>query len=216
MPCGRAASAARERGTGVTELDVALFRVMNAAGSARWLDAFFLWLTAPPHRNLLLASLVLALSVLGGRRARTALLLGLIAVGLSDLVAAQLVKPWIDRLRPCFALPDVTLLLPRQARSPSFPSNHAANAFAVAVALRAWGRVPFLVGCGIAALVAYSRVYLGVHYPFDALGGALLGSGISLMLLHLRGSARGFHWPLPAPAVRRRGQEARVSRRKSG
>jgi undecaprenyl-diphosphatase len=113
-----------------------------------------------------------------GRVGLRAVLLVAVAVGTVDLLGAGLLKPWIDRLRPCFALSDVRLLVVRQSHSPSFPSNHAANSFAAAVVLASLGPGFAVVSYLLAAMVALSRVYLGVHYPADILAGALLGVGV--------------------------------------
>jgi undecaprenyl-diphosphatase len=75
--------------------------------------------------------------------------------------------------------------------SHSFPSGHAATSFACAIVLGAVApryRLPFLV---LAAAVAYSRLYNGVHYPLDVLGGAVLGVAIALALRFL---ARRWRW----------------------
>jgi len=92
-----------------------------------------------------------------------------VAFGLSS-VASAVVKVLVGRARPAF---DPAIALPA---SDSFPSGHATTAFGAAVAtaiLVPRLRVPALV---LAALVALSRVYLGVHFPLDVLAGALLGS----------------------------------------
>ena len=138
----------------MTAFDRGLTRAVQAADWPGWIDAFFVWLTAPPFKLLWLGGLVLVVVLAGGGRGSVAALLAVVAVAIADQVAAELVKPWVDRLRPCFALPEVRLLLPRQAHSPSFPSNHAANAFAAAVALFAWRREAGWLGLGLAALVA--------------------------------------------------------------
>lgn len=186
------------------DLDLWLFRLGNAAGAAGWLDSFFLWLTAPPARGLIFLLLAAALAILGGRRGRAAILLIVLAVTIADLAGAQLLKPGLDRLRPCFALPEATLLLPRQAHSPSFPSNHAANAFAAAVVLFTVSRTLGIGGILVAGLIAYSRVYLGVHYPSDLLGGALLGLFISLALNRLYPEFIGFVELVETSRFRRR------------
>lgn len=88
---------------------------------------------------------------------------------------SQLLKALFERTRPFHPLRDTT-----RPVSFSFPSNHASNMFALAVFLSynysrsGWFCFP------IAALVGYSRVYVGSHYPFDVLGGALWGILIGL------------------------------------
>ena len=102
----------------------------------------------------------------------------LVALGLTSLVTDQL-KQLFDRPRPPYGEDSIPSLVDIPT-SASFPSGHASTSFAAAVALAVlvpkW-RVPAL---GLAALVAFSRVYLGVHYTLDVLAGALLGAVIGL------------------------------------
>lgn len=97
-----------------------------------------------------------------------------LAIVLAALVADCGLKPAIQRERPFVATPEVRVIggLPSGA---SFPSGHAANAFAgafVLARLAPGGRVVWWL---LAAAVAYSRVYLGVHYPLDVMAGGLVG-----------------------------------------
>lgn len=97
-----------------------------------------------------------------------------LAIGVTSLIVNQVVKPMVARPRPFEAVPGVRVIDGRPSSS-SFPSGHAANAAAGALALgRIWpqGRVAAWV---IAGSIAFSRVYVGVHYPLDVLGGALVG-----------------------------------------
>ncbi|MBD3235636.1 MAG: phosphatase PAP2 family protein [Candidatus Eisenbacteria bacterium] len=155
-------------------IDTQLFLWIHETWRSPESDAFFLWLTQLRHFLWPLALAWVLLLIFGGRSGRW------IAIGLvfcllaTDQVSSQLIKPWVDRVRPCFAIEGVTALLP-QAHSPSFPSAHATNAFGVAgLVLRArGGRWWWLLI--VAMLIGLSRVIVGVHYPGDVAGGALLG-----------------------------------------
>jgi undecaprenyl-diphosphatase len=92
------------------------------------------------------------------------------AIGLADYA----VKPMVDRPRPFVADPGARVIGGKPDDA-SFPSSHSANAFAAAYVLsRALpsARLAWLI---LAALIAVSRVYLGVHYPLDVGVGALIG-----------------------------------------
>ena len=81
-------------------------------------------------------------------------------------------KPWVDRARPAVILPVAAIDMPKTL---SFPSGHAASAIAAALVItRVWKRMRALIWIA-AVLVALSRIYLGVHYPLDVLGGCVTG-----------------------------------------
>ena len=120
------------------------------------------------------------LAVAGGRRGRRAAADGLASIAVTATVVNVAVKPLWRRRRPDRAIYEVPLA--RQVRMPvssSFPSGHSASAFAFASGVAArWpnAAVPLR---GLAALVAYSRVHTGVHYPGDVIIGSLLGVSIA-------------------------------------
>ena len=96
-----------------------------------------------------------------------------LAVAISDFLGASL-KDLISRDRPCHVLANVKEIA-NCSNSFSFPSNHAINSFTFATIITcAYRNFSFFLYI-LALLIAYSRVYLGVHYPTDILSGALCG-----------------------------------------
>jgi undecaprenyl-diphosphatase len=171
----------------ILEWDRELFLWLQDAARTSWGDVFFPWLTDADHFRIPLVIFWVLLMILGGGRGRKLGILLVVSVLLTDQISASVLKPWVDRIRPCFALEDVALLIP-QSRSPSFPSSHAANSFGVAVlvglALGRWGWTALL----LALAISFSRVYVGVHYPLDVTAGALLGAGIGCLIMGSLGS----------------------------
>ncbi|MCD6727314.1 MAG: phosphatase PAP2 family protein [Solirubrobacteraceae bacterium] len=98
------------------------------------------------------------------------------------LLVAQLLSHLVDRPRPFVAHPGLVHLFAPHAADPSFPSDHATAAFAIATAIllrnRLWGALALLA----ATALAVSRVVIGVHYPMDVVAGAVLGATIALAL----------------------------------
>lgn len=103
-----------------------------------------------------------------------------VCIGLAliiDLVCVDfLLKPLIARARP-FTLREVELLISAPSGF-SFPSGHTASSFAAATAIAAFShkkKAAAAAAYALACLIAFSRMYLFVHYPTDILGGAILG-----------------------------------------
>ena len=102
---------------------------------------------------------------------------------LADYTSAQILKPFFQRLRPSHELIDEIRLLVSRGGKYGFVSSHAANMYAAATILGYFYSQHKKIFFTIAALVAYSRVYVGVHYPGDILFGGLLGYGLGWMVL---------------------------------
>src|SRR5690606_8495323 len=109
-----------------------------------------------------------------------------LAVAAADMLSYRVIKGMITRPRP---LPNEEIAdwvrKVGEAHGPSFPSNHAANVFAVAMILGWYFPRARYFFYAFATLVAYSRVALGVHYPSDVLCGALLGIFVGLLIRSL-------------------------------
>ncbi|MCA9755072.1 MAG: phosphatase PAP2 family protein [Candidatus Eisenbacteria bacterium] len=171
-------------------IDLRVLELINQRWVSPWLDTFFVWLTDPPYREVYFVLAAVALIALGKKKGLVAVLTLGIAIALTDQIIAEVLKPAIGRVRPLFAHPDeVRFLLGKQARSPSMPSAHAANSFAVAVVLFEFRRSVGWAALVLGALVAYSRPYVGVHYPSDILVGAAFGTSMGFSAIGLRRGA---------------------------
>lgn len=178
--------------------DEAIFRQIHLSWRHPALDPIFRGLTDPGKLMLPTLLVLLGCFWMKGRRGVLGLLVLALAIGASDQTSAKLLKPIFQRQRPSVLLADSQPLFGVRG-SYSFPSVHATNAFASAVVLDAvfpGARVAFVA---LAALVSYSRIYVGDHWPSDVLAGALLGSliGLGARVLFMRLVAR---WGSPRRA----------------
>jgi undecaprenyl-diphosphatase len=157
------------------QLDVAVFRWVNLGWSCPFLDHFFSFITSINHFWPLIAFLFLYWLWKGGAKGRWLVLSLIVAVVLSDQISTNVVKPLVERARPCNAL-DGVLTPAGKSSAYSFTSTHATNIASsmllLCLAFKPWTRLFIL----IAFLIGLSRVYLGLHYPSDILGGYALGA----------------------------------------
>ena len=150
---------------------------------------------------LVVAAVVPGLLMRYGRRVWPVIALAVLAVVLSDLGSGFL-KHAVQRVRPCHVIAEVHLLA-GCTRSFAMPSNHASNMFALAGVVGSllpgwrWVLLPLAGG------VAYSRVYLGVHYPTDILVGALVGAGLGYGLVLLAKRRLPAGWTMVALPTRK-------------
>ncbi len=120
----------------------------------------------------------------GGKKGRLAVVTIIITIIISDQLSSSILKELIGRIRPCHVLSDLNILVPCGAGK-SFPSSHAVNNFAVAGILTYYYTKYKWYFYSIASIVAISRVFVGVHYPFDVIGGACIGFMISFVIIKI-------------------------------
>ena len=167
-------------------MDLHVYELLNGLGASS--DGFedplrFLSLNAPALFLALLAALFFTRGKWRSQNARH----GAVAAGFSALLAlgiAHLITEVWARPRPYEAHPGDAHLFVPASHDPSFPSDHATAAFAIAVAIFLRHRKAGIVALVMAALLSLSRVVVGVHYPSDVLAGAAIGTLAALVLWH--------------------------------
>lgn len=146
-----------------------------------WLDPVFLGLSAVGYAGLVWVGLAVVLSLVA-RRSPVPVVAAVGATVWSVDAFVGFLKEAIDRPRP-FRTVEGADPLTTFTVGHSMPSGHAATSFAGAVMLSVFFRraLPWLLALAVA--IAFSRIYVGVHYPFDVLAGAALGVVWALMWL---------------------------------
>ncbi len=162
------------------QVDVAGFYLINGSLRSALFDALMPFITDKWNFIAPLAILLLYVFLFRPRRDQILALSAVAVVLLAD-VTAYFLKDLFHRIRPCHALSQVHLLAGAACTGTfSFPSNHASNIFALATFF-SYNYRRLMIPCFItAALIGYSRVYLGAHYPADVIGGVVWGVLVGL------------------------------------
>ncbi len=156
------------------EIDIQLFRLVNNDMQNPLFDFLMPLITAKHNWTPVFIILIIGLVWKGGYRGRLVLLLTIPVILLSDQISASLLKPLVGRIRPCVALENVNALIGIKT-SFSFPSSHATNAFAAATLFAYFYPANKFWFMTLAAIICFTRVYVGVHFPWDVFFGAILG-----------------------------------------
>jgi undecaprenyl-diphosphatase len=125
---------------------------------------------------------IVAGAIVAWRRRRAAIVVAVAAAVLgAGALSDSVLKRVVPRERPFLVSASAPVIGPRPHDS-SFPSGHTATSFAGATMLSACVPEARVAWWTAAIVVAYSRLYLGVHYPLDVVGGALLGAALGLLV----------------------------------
>lgn len=164
------------------EIDRFWFYLINHSGNENW-DEFMLFATHKLSWIPLYALLVAIIIYTKKKKSVWILLTTIIVISCCDLGSVQLFKNVFERLRPCHALENVRLVTEGCGGYYGFVSSHASNVFGLAIVLGklSENRMLFLTLLLWASVVSFSRVYVGVHYPSDILGGMMWGTFVALI-----------------------------------
>ncbi|MCK5028567.1 MAG: phosphatase PAP2 family protein [Bacteroidales bacterium] len=169
----------------LNNIDTNIFIFLNGINSPFW-DKIMWWISGSKSWIPMYAVIVAYIVYKQRWKSIISLIFIALVVTLADQISVQAFKEVFQRLRPCHnpALQDIVHIVRNKCGGQyGFVSSHAANTFAVAFFLskffknRHFSWFIFIW----ATIVSYSRIYLGVHYPFDVLGGAALGGVIGLL-----------------------------------
>ncbi len=128
--------------------------------------------------------IIIAIILMINKKYRKIGFMALIALLLSTILGEGILKNVVQRIRPSADIPAIDLLIVKPL-SYSFPSGHTTSSFAVAGVLAKYFKNYALEIFSLASLIAFSRLYLYVHYPTDVLAGVVLGLICSGIIVYL-------------------------------
>ena len=145
------------------------------------MDNFFVFITKLGDGGFIW--LVLAIVLLFFKKTRKCGILVIITVAIGFITGDRILKNIISRDRPFISHPlfPVSELLIKPPSGYSFPSGHTASSFGAATAILLYNKKFGIIALFMAVLIAFSRMYLYVHFPSDILGGIILGVGVCLL-----------------------------------
>lgn len=172
------------------EIDKLLFYLINTSLSNNSLDIVMKVVTDWDKTilgRLLIITLLIILIWRGGKTGKIVVLLLIPTIIFTDQFNSSVLKNIFERPRPCHIFKGTTYLesirlLVNCGSGFSFPSSHAANSFAVATIFTVFYKKYWWAFAIYGFMIAFSRIYVGVHFPFDVIAGALVGIICALMI----------------------------------
>lgn len=166
------------------QIDRALFYFFNVKIANPVFDVLMPFITKDINLRIFLALIWVGLLIFGGKKGRMVAILLIPAIAISDQLSSHIIKPLVGRIRPCYELEGVRLLV-GCGSGLSFPSSHAVNSLTVATLTSKFYKKysPYLLL--FAFLISFSRVYVGVHYPADVLAGMIIGAIVGFSVVYL-------------------------------
>lgn len=167
----------------ISKIDKWWFEQINSKYTSTYIDSIAPWWRTQQSWYFLYAIIVVFVILKYKTKAISWIVSLGLALAVTDVISSHIVKNVVARLRPCrdaAIIPNLKLLLAQCPSSYSFTSSHAANHFCMAIFF-VFTLEPFMdkwVYLFIlwAASIGYAQIYVGVHYPLDVVGGAIIGT----------------------------------------
>lgn len=163
-------------------IDISILRFIREYFSSPLMDSIMIFITNLGDRGFIW--IIIGIILLISKKYRKIGLAMLIALAVTSLIGEVFIKNIIQRPRAFTTFPDIEIII-KEPLSYSFPSGHTASSFAAAMVLGYYIKNWKYLFYFFAALVAFSRLYLFVHYPSDIIGGISLGVVCSLMTIKI-------------------------------
>ena len=171
-------------------IDYSILFWIHANLSSVALDISMPFITDEQNWKIPITLLIFSLGFKTGTKGKLCLGILIISLALTDAICGHILKPFFERIRPSHLNLDGINLIVSKGGKWSMPSNHAANMFSLATVLCYFYKRFRLSLFALATIIAFSRVYVGVHFPGDILVGGFIGNLIALTVLTFWGKVK--------------------------